>query len=277
MDVISASARILRRPLPFAGPSGRHTVGARAVPLGGWLELTGDDVAGQVQEKQRLFDTRRGDVLRSLPGSEAAKDELLEAVRQATGARVEMDGLDPLEAAGRLAPEDFCLHLPDPVTGELALRAACVCFPNRWLLESKIGRNVTAIHSPVPGYQEQLGSPVSRLMERLAPDRIMERHNWGIADGPELFAPEPRSPGGSSPDYWLRVERQTLRRLPRSGAVVFTIRTLQAPLAVVRHDPDASQLLATAIRALPDSLALYKLGSAATRADLADYLSSPYR
>ncbi len=265
MDVRAATTRLLRRPLPFEGPSARHTVGARSVPPAAWLELTGDDAAGQLAAKRRLFESRRPDVLQSLPGSEAAAGELLELVRAATGTTVGMAGLHPLEEAGRLAPEDFCLHLPDPQTGELVLRAACVCFPNRWRLADKLGRPVTAIHGPVPGYREQLGRPVDRLMERLLPDRILERHNWGIADGPELFAPQAGGEGDRRPgDCWLRIERQTLRRLPRTGAIVFTIRTLQAPLDALHDDPVAARLLAAAIEALPADVAAYKLGPPAT-------------
>ncbi len=270
----AATARLLRRPLPFAAGGARHKVGARKVEPADWLELTGDDVAGQLAQKRRLFEDRRGDVLRALPGSAQACEELLGMVREAaagTPSDTPMpSGVNPLEEAGSPAPEDFCLHLPDPASGELVLVAGSVCFPNRWLLADKIGRAVTAVHTPVPRYASQLGSPVDRLMQRLPAGRVMERSNWGLVDGPELYAPlgrnvEPGAERGLFERLWLRIERQTLRRLPQTGAIVFTIRTLQAPVSVLRSDPEAAALLARAIGELPPDVADYKLGSVAVK------------
>ena len=255
--------------MPFAAGGARHRVGARNEPLTAWLELTGAEVPGQLAEKRRLFDQRRDDVLKALAGSEDACAEVLEAVG-AAGVRLVADpATHPLELVGRAIPEDVCVHLPGP-DGRLRLVAGCVCFPNKWLLADKIGKPVVAIHQPVPEYEPQIGVPVDRLMERLTPDRLMARANWGITDGGELFAPTPwhaEAPeqGGLAERFWLRIERQTVRRLPRTGAVVFTIRTLHAPLAVMRTDPEAATLLATAMRQLPDQLADYKLGGAAVR------------
>ena len=55
---------------------------------------------------------------------------------------------------------------------------------------------------------------------------------------------------------WVRVERQTLRRLPRTGSVVFGIRTRQRPLGEI-GEADRSALR-TALRDLPDDMAAYK-------------------
>ncbi len=174
-------------------------------------------------------------------------------------------GCHPLEEAGRLVPEDFCVHLPDPQSGAPTLVAGCVAFPNRWTLADKLGRPVTAVHAPVPEYAPQLGRPVERLMDRLVAGRILERSNWGVVGDGELFAPLPtaaRRPDwqGIGAQRWLRIERQTLRRLPQTGAVVFTIRTLLGPLEMLRDDPAAAALLAAAIRELPEDVARYKLG-----------------
>ena len=268
--VFAAAARLLRRPLPFAGGGSRHRVGGRNVSVDQWLELSGDDVAGQLAEKRRLFETRRGDVLGALPGSAAACLELLDLVREnaaAAGLSVSAPaGLHPLEEAGRLVPEDFALHLKRPASDALTLVAGSICFPNRWLLHDKLGLPVTEVHDPVPGYRAELGKPVDQLMDRLPAGRVIERHNWGLARSPELFrAPGPSTGPGDletiTERRWLRIERQTLRRLPESGAVVFTIRTLQGPLAVLRDDPEAAAQLARSIAELPPDVAGYKVGS----------------
>ena len=53
----------------------------------------------------------------------------------------------------------------------------------------------------------------------------------------------------------LRVERQTLRRLPRSGAIVFTIRVYLTPLEELVREPDVPGRLASAIRSWPEDVA----------------------
>jgi hypothetical protein len=71
---------------------------------------------------------------------------------------------------------------------------------------------------------------------------------------------------------WLRSERQTLSRLPESGAILFTIRTQQVPLAVLAERPDVADRMAAAIRAWSPELAGYKGTHGAARAQ--DWLRS---
>jgi len=54
----------------------------------------------------------------------------------------------------------------------------------------------------------------------------------------------------------LRVERQTLRRLPRSGAIVFTIRVYLTPLAEL--GPGEAGRLAAAIRGVKEQEVVYR-------------------
>ena len=53
----------------------------------------------------------------------------------------------------------------------------------------------------------------------------------------------------------LRVERQTLRRLPKTGAIVFTIRVYMTPLEELAKEPDVPGRLASAIRSWPEDVA----------------------
>ena len=57
---------------------------------------------------------------------------------------------------------------------------------------------------------------------------------------------------------WLRIERQTLRRLPRSGAVVFGIRIHQQPLSALAGDADSLVRLRAAVDAMPEPTFEYK-------------------
>ncbi|CAF1130438.1 unnamed protein product, partial [Didymodactylos carnosus] len=56
----------------------------------------------------------------------------------------------------------------------------------------------------------------------------------------------------------LRVERQTLRRLPKSKDILFTIKTYLTPMAEIVKDVDVAKRLASAIRNWPPEVIHYK-------------------
>lgn len=56
----------------------------------------------------------------------------------------------------------------------------------------------------------------------------------------------------------LRTERQTLRRLPRSGAVIFTIRTYLFPVEELVREPGVAARFASAVRSWPEGVREYK-------------------
>lgn len=255
-------------------------IGARPVGLDRWLDLTGDVVAALV-EKDRTLAAHRGEVVAALPGSEVSgaelRDEVVsvllahgggrwhrsgDAVVRPDGAAVDLEDGHGVDVAGRLVPDDVLV-----LEGEgNRLVAASVASPNRWKLAEKMGQTLTAVHDPVPGYERVLASPVDRMMAALRPDRPIERRNWAVTDDPTGFQPVPRRPDpdldpADVPDrLWLRMEREGLRRLPRTGAVVFSIRTHQWPLSAVAGPGGAETArgLAAALEALPDDLAAYK-------------------
>lgn len=246
-------------------------VGTRALDPHGWLDL---DAAydAEVGYKRQLLATRPGDLLAWLPDTEAAATEVLELVLEHLRtdhserfADVEPDpnAVHPIDAAARLVQDDLCLHLP--VDGELRLAAASVCFPAHWCVRDKIGHTLGDIHAPVAGYEGRLAVSVDRFVKRLRPGNPVWRANWSVNTEPELcqpFAqPEPDPPitaADAGERCWLRVERQTLRRLPRHDSVLFTIRTYQRRLAELAMLPGACAELAATIRELPEAFARYK-------------------
>ncbi len=56
----------------------------------------------------------------------------------------------------------------------------------------------------------------------------------------------------------IRSERETLTRLPKSQAILFTIRTYRRPLSDLQASPDQASKLAAAIRGLPSDVRDYK-------------------
>jgi hypothetical protein len=169
------------------------------------------------------------------------------------------EGVAALEAAAVRVQEDLCVLLPDE-HGHLVLAAACVCFPSHWKLADKMGKPAWEIHGPVPRYDDELAKKVETFLDRLRPPGVMKRRNWTIHERGDLFAPhasEHADPTIPPEELWLRTERQTLRRLPETDAVVFTIRTQQVQIRVLQHRPDIAGRLAERFAAQPEDRARY--------------------
>jgi hypothetical protein len=88
-----------------------------------------------------------------------------------------------------------------------------------------------------------------------------------MMDDPALFQPGGKWRRETAPEFtaenageklWLRVERQTLMRLPESGFVLFGIRVYVYPLTQIASDAATAGRLAEAVRALPEATAHYK-------------------
>ena len=151
--------------------------------------------------------------------------------------------------------------LPDAASGEYRLAAAVLCFPARWLLHEKMGRPLTIIHDPVPDYDDDLARRVNRVFAAVRPERPLVRINWTVHPTPELFLPlglsdklmmEPEPDGR----MYLRTERQTLVRLPETGAVVFGIKTSVSPLETLA--PDAARTLLDLIQDFDENERAYR-------------------
>jgi hypothetical protein len=269
---------------PFEPGPYRMAMDLVSVGEADWFEL--DQLyPSEMAERRRLLETAHAEVFAALPVSDAARHEALEVIVAAlathhldwfsrdgltlhnhlTGEAWRSGSIDPLELAGRLVQEDLCLiQLGDdgPV-----FTAAVLCFPSRWRLLDKIGKPLAAVHQPVPFYADRLARPVDRFMRHLKPGHIASRLNWSLLDDPTLFQPSGkwRVEGGSDitrrnagQHVFLRVERQTLRRLPSSGAVLFGIRVHVYPLDMVIDGPERAAALAQAVLALPAEIQHYK-------------------
>ena len=287
--------------LPFEAGPYRMAMGLMACPEPDWIELD-DRYRAELAERGALLANHHAEVFAITEPSAAARAETLALIAAHLTRRfpdwfVHETGrlhnrltaetwslrdppLDPLELAGRLVQEDLCLVRLDGATPILA--AAVLCFPSRWRLAEKLGRPLAEIHDSVPFYGERLARPVDRFMTAIRPGRIALRLNWSLLDDPALFQPTGKFRDRRDPTItavnagdrvWLRVERQTLRLLPDSGAVLFAIRVHVYPLALVAASaPDAARL-ADAVRALPEATARYK-SIAPFRGAVIDYLAA---
>jgi dimethylamine monooxygenase subunit A len=269
---------------PFLDGPWRLAMGIKALDLEEWVEID-EHFAVQLAERKRLLDDQRSAVLGELPESRPGQRELLKLLldhlprrfpeqfqrvdgrieNRVTGERFVLAAWEdaPLELMGRLVQEDLCLMQRGDAGYRLV--AAVLCFPAHWRLADKLGRPLQVIHEPVPGFGERLADPVDRFFASIQVARPVWRVNWSLVDAPTLFRPpehrgnpRPISAEQASSELWLRVERQTLRRLPRSGDVVFGIHTCVDPLEDAIDSPQAAQALAARIREMPDPMARYK-------------------
>lgn len=239
---------------------------------GAWLQRD-DCFAGQMRLRDHLIAARPGEVLAEDRGPAGAEllAQVLEALSTDAGYRrgrdrtTRPDGVTvpdgpPLATIGRLVQEDMLILERPAGTDEHVLTAGVLCFPSHWSLGEKLGRPLRRIHRPVPFYDDDLACRVQRLFDALRPDQPLWRMNWLLHDDPALFAP--RREGATrtktgAPRY-LRAERQTLIRLPKSGAVVFSIKTDIVPIAELPRS--ARDRLRQAVDELPELEQAYKSG-----------------
>lgn len=219
----------------FGPRSHSATVGTRPVPEDEWLQLD-SDFESDLARKAELLERHRDLVLVEPAAPSPAAQELLDVVTTFARERrwpTVRGGGGPLEQASRMVQEDLCL-MERSLDGAWVLTGACVCLPSHWVPREKVGRSMAQIHEPVPGYADRLQTATDKLFDRMrdtGTTEIVRRFNWTLADEAELFTPWASAaaqiwPADLTPGrVYLRVERQTLRLLPGSGAIVFTIRT----------------------------------------------------
>jgi len=249
--------------LPIDPKGFRMAMGLRPLEPSKWLEVD-EHREQELALKRRLIDQEYDVVVATRPGGYDASAELLGEVRLALATyHPELD-LDedrdehPIVAAGRLVQEDLCVLVRSDAW---RLEAASVCFPSRWSLVTKIGTTLDEIHRPIPFYDEQLAQPTNGVFDRMKPDRSFWRLNWTLIDNPDLHQPSMiRRAGRADLDHWFfRVERQTLRQLPVTRAIVFTIHNYVASAKVMCDAYDEfAELLVRALDSTPDAMQEYK-------------------
>lgn len=284
---------------PYDGSSKPFTIAMRPLDLQDWIEpdhaLTRD-----LAEKDSLIAAKQDVVFRECPETRAAQQEALDllaeflprrfptlyarrgAAIEVGGRSVALDGGAPLLVASRLVQEDLCLMTK--AESGWRLSAASVCFPSTWSLAEKLGLDMNRIHMQVPGFQGRTHEIVTRIFDQLKVEHPTQRLNWSIYGDGRLHHPETKSdPHERFPDNspaleraHIRVERQTIRKLKTSQAILFTIRVYADPLARLADHPDGASLarsLREQLLALAPEELRYK-GLAEARERLAEELEA---
>ena len=273
--MILSTANVLPAHTPYDGSSKLFTIGLKPLDLADWIEVD-RYYEVHIAEKQRLYKTIPELVFVEEGDTRAAQREVFDlivahltqhadglfptagqrAAFRANLAQTEGDTIAPLRAASLLIQEDLIMMRQDDTGWRLA--AGALCFPSSWSLTEKFGKLMQDIHQPVPGFGPGTRSAdlINRMFDRL--HQPVERFNWSIQAGDALYHPLStiaridRATNRSSkfPDIeaaaraFIRVERQTLRKLPVSRDILFTIRIHLDPIALLARHPDRAALCA---------------------------------
>lgn len=255
---------------PFSKGIFRHELGLQTLDLSQWLEVD-ENWQEQTTLKTRLLTEERDKVFQALPGALDASHEVAEMIsthlKQHFPDKFQTFDFSyaeehPLAAAAQWVQEDLCLMKTGD--NEARLEAGCVCFPSRWKLIEKVGKNMVGIHQPVPGFNKNLERPSTRFLLNTQVDRPMWRINWTIHDSDHLFAygadeeKKRYTPGTVLQNTFFRSERQTLRRLPKTGFVLFTIRTYVTPMTEVAENAEDRKNLLSSLKTMPQEVVAYK-------------------
>lgn len=177
-----------------------------------------------------------------------------------------------MATSARLIQDDLALMIERP-DGDYYLLAGAILLPGFWRLQDKFGMRLSEIHTSgdVPQYKEKLEKGMMNFFRRLRPEDPVLRNNYFIQVDDNLAWSDSIGPEDSEEVSWntaqknkaiehhfFRSERQSLRRLPRSGAVVFTIRTYFEPITEIVKESYVPGRLASAIRSWGDDVSRYK-------------------
>lgn len=265
---------------PYDGSSKPFTIGLKPLGLDQWLDVD-ENLPAHLAEKRRLYAEIPEEVFVAEDGTREAQQEVLDLVvaylaakhpgtHRGMSAGVEVIGTEsgggptavlreaPLVKASLLVQEDLILMRRDESGWRLA--AGSLCFPSSWSLTEKFGKPLQQIHAPVPGFGP--GTRPAELINRMfdgLQGQAVERYNWSIQAGDALYHPLSNlqrieratnrpsrfHDGDVDAHAFIRVERQTLRKLPVSRDILFTIRIHLDPLKVLARHPDRATLAAS--------------------------------
>ncbi|KAF6818877.1 hypothetical protein CMUS01_11823 [Colletotrichum musicola] len=253
-----------------------------------WIELE-STYRERVAQRRDLYARHGGDVLDALPGSELACKELMEMVLQflcarypnqfeledngkvlvnrILGTRTDLAQTKPLVVLIENVPEDFGIMLRDPETGRYFLRAGIICSSVGWNLAEKVGQGLPGIHKEVPDYKEKMEFSMDRFFTKMPTSKPIQRGSWGLEKGQPLYLPvddpgfahrQVQDPDLTPVDVHLRVDWQTLRRLPLSGAVVFNFKALFTPLTEMANEPYIPSIVLKVLNEGKENILKYK-------------------
>lgn len=178
--------------------------------------------------------------------------------------------LEPLDFAGRQVQEDLVILSNDE---RAALVAGQLCFANGWCLNDKFNQPFLTIHAPAPKLISPTMQTAQKLMEKIQDSKPVWRCSWNFkiwsnldlsskynaAYNDELKEAAPQLTAENIGErMYLRIERQTISRLPRSGCVLFGIHLYQNKLDDEMMTKQQAQNMRDVLLTTPKEMMDYK-------------------
>lgn len=227
------------------------SIGLSNIASSKWLEIDGrrDEY---LAVKSELHRTRLDDVFAAEEGTEASQLEVLKLVQafllenSGLSATWREEEIAPLMQAASMIQEDLALMRKDGAGWRLV--AASVCFPSNWWLREKMGLPLAQVHHSIPGFgpESRNDEIIGRIFDSMQVGSIVERRNWSLVNTDKLphwpdekvFDRQREYPQG----VFMRVERQTLRKLAACGDILFTIRIHIESLNKLHHHREGGKI-----------------------------------
>lgn len=275
---------------PFRWPY-HQTVAIFRLDINHWLDMDKYYVH-YINEKKKVFHEYGRENVDWLPESEDACLELMETVvehmlirypklfskidkdiirNEITGEVLNMTlplKEHPLIYISKLAKEDFYLLLPRS-DGLHYLVAAVVAFPGGGFSVSEIlGQHIDTIHQLVPYYKEKLQKSMEKWFSKLKVDEPIERATWNMTWDHQLRLQEvyklPKYQKVSDIEFpepekfVIRIDRQSIRKLSKTGVIVFTNHPLIYPVDEMKDEPMVPLLIKKMLFEGPEDILNYK-------------------
>lgn len=179
---------------------------------------------------------------------------------------------DPMEMAALMLQDDIAIMKEDE-NGQYILKGGAIMLAGFWRLRDKINLPLSAIHTTgdVPKYDEKLKRPMEKFFSRLTCDKPVVRNNyfiqtdndvaWSSSIGPEDIKEVGWNTADAAVDInnvYYRSERQSVRRLPLTGCIIFTIRTYFLPMTKMCQEPYIPKRLLDGILSWDDDVKTYR-------------------
>ncbi|KAG9247028.1 hypothetical protein BJ878DRAFT_494676 [Calycina marina] len=282
---------------PFRYGAYHITMGLRTMPWDEWIALDNQYLKFHADKAKRIAE-RGSKCCHTDPAAFSGAVELLEELSAYlperyptlfTRTAVGIDNLatgesfniierplaeDPMQMCARLVQDDLAIMF-EKEDGQYYLLAGAILLAGFWRLEDKLGMPLSEIHTSadVPGYKTKLEKGMMNFFQRVQPNGPVARNNYfiqvdnslpwstsiGSEDGPHGSAGWFTAQNDTAVEHHhFRSERQSLRRLPKSGGVVFTIRTYFHPITEICEEDYVPGRLASAIRSWGEDVSKYK-------------------
>lgn len=189
---------------------------------------------------------------------------------------------EPFEYITRQAQGDFTLQ--DQRDANLYVDGGMVTTQADWSLEFNVGMSFHEWHGPVPlAHDLRVFDRALQYLMRIQYGKPARRLNWTLTINPRLdtspenypiWGPDRATvtPENAGEKVHLRVELQTLFRLPRSNAILFGVRAYLASFGELARVPKWGRRLHRVLRDIHPDIAEYK-GMTRYRAAALAYLS----